>query len=166
MTAFSKIAAIMAFGVSSLSVAHAEELRIGHVSMNKIMRESQQSKAADAKLKKESSKREKELASMLDKLKKKAAKFEKDAPVLADSERAKRQQELADLDRDLKQKGQAARQELAQMQNEELAAFSKQLEQAVKKVAAAEKLDLIVQDATYVNPKLDVTAKVLEELNN
>jgi outer membrane protein len=37
---------------------------------------------------------------------------------------------------------------------------------ALKKVAEAEKYDLIIQDAAYINPKLDITAKVIDALNS
>ncbi len=166
MTSIYKTAAIVALGLLSFSGVQAEELRIGHVSSARIMREASAVKSADAKIKKEFSKREKELVAMADRLKAKVAKLEKDMPVLAESDRAKRQGELAELDRELQQKHRAFRQDLAQKRNEESAAFSKQLEKAIKKVVAAEKLDLIVQDALYHNPKIDVTEKVLEELNN
>ena len=35
----------------------------------------------------------------------------------------------------------------------------------VKTLAEAEKYDLIVQEAVYVNPKLDITDKVIKSLN-
>ncbi len=36
----------------------------------------------------------------------------------------------------------------------------------IKQVAESEKYDLIMQEAVYVNPKLDITDKVLSGLNN
>ena len=134
--------------------------------MARIMRESSIVKTVDAKLKKELSKREKELGAIAEKLKKKAAKLDKDMPVLAESERTTRQRELAELEQEWKQKRQNVRQDMSQRQSEESAAFSKQLNAALKKVADAEKLDIVIQDAAYFNPKIDVTDKVLAELNN
>ncbi|RJX32611.1 MAG: OmpH family outer membrane protein [Oxalobacter sp.] len=161
-----RIIVVLTLGLFSTAVLHAESLRIGHVSSARVMREAVPAKEADAKIKKEFSKREKELMAMSKKLKDKAAKFEKDAPVLTDSDRTKRQKELVEMDQALQQKHKAFRQDLAQRRNEEGAAFGKQLQAAIKKIALAEKLDIIVQDALYYDPKIDVTNKVLEELNN
>jgi outer membrane protein len=38
-------------------------------------------------------------------------------------------------------------------------------QRAIKQVAEAEKYDVILQDAVYVNPKHDITEKVLKALN-
>jgi len=35
----------------------------------------------------------------------------------------------------------------------------------VKQVAEAEKYDLVLQDAVYINPKHDITDKVIKALN-
>jgi outer membrane protein len=35
----------------------------------------------------------------------------------------------------------------------------------VKQIAEAEKIDLVVQDAAYINPRIDITDKVLKALS-
>ena len=162
---FSKAILIMALGIFSVTATQAEEIKIGHVSSARIMQEADAVKEADAKIKKEFKKRDKELTAMLEKLKEKAAKYDKEAPLLSKTERAKRQQELVSMDKALKEKRHDFRQDLSQRTNEERAAFGKELEKAIEKVAKEEKLDLIIQDAFYHNPKIDVTDKVLKELN-
>ena len=165
-TFFVKALPVWVLGLFLMTAAQASGVKIGHVSSAKIMQEATAVKDADAKIKKEFTHRDRDLKAMLDKLKAKAAKLDKDFPILSKTDRIKRKQELMDMEKSLQEKRHAFRQDLAQRTNEERAAFSKQLEKAIKKVAAEEKLDLIIQDAFYHDPKIDVTDKVLKELNN
>jgi outer membrane protein len=65
----------------------AQELKIGYVNSERVMRESNPAKAAQAKLQTEFSKREKELDDSTNKLKLAADKLEKDAPTLSEAAR-------------------------------------------------------------------------------
>jgi outer membrane protein len=49
--------------------------------------------------------------------------------------------------------------------NEELQLVIERANRVVKALAEAEKYDLIVQEAVYVNPKHDITDKVIKSLN-
>lgn len=144
----------------------AQELRVGYVNSERILRDSNPAKAATAKLEQEFSKRDKELQDMGAKLKATADRFEKDAPVLAESERARRQRELTELDRDFQRRQREFREDLNQRRNEELQSLLERAQRIVRQIAEQEKYDLIVQDAVYFSSRVDITDKVLRALNN
>lgn len=158
-----KYAAVLAFGLSSF--AHAEESKIGYVSTERIFREATPAKTAQAKMEQEFSKREKEIQDMVARLKTMSEKLDKDAVILSESERAKRQRELADLDKDSQRKQREFREDLNQRRNEELSIVLERATKVIKQIAEAEKYDIIFQEAVYVNPRIDITDKVLKVLN-
>jgi hypothetical protein len=74
--------------------AAAQELKLGYVNSERVLRDSAPAKAAQAKLEAEFGRRERELNDVRNRLKAAADKFEKDAPTLAESEKTRRQREL------------------------------------------------------------------------
>mgnify|MGYP001115308311 FL=1 len=157
--------AALAAVFSLASAASAQELKLGYVSSERILRDSAPAKAATQKLEAEFSKRDRELQDMGAKLKAAADRFEKDAPVLSEGDRARRQRELAEMDRDLQRRQREFREDLNQRRNEELQGLLERAQRIVRRIAEQEKFDLIVQDAVYFSPRVDVTEKVLRELN-
>ncbi|MFN3565125.1 MAG: OmpH family outer membrane protein [Burkholderiaceae bacterium] len=146
--------------------AQAQELKLGYVNSERILRDSAPARAAAQKLETEFAKRDRELQDMGQKLKAAAERFEKDAPVLAEAERAKRQRELAEMDRELQRRQREFREDLNQRRNEELQALLDRAQRIVRQIAEQEKFDLIVQDAVFFSPRVDITDKVLRALNN
>jgi outer membrane protein len=49
--------------------------------------------------------------------------------------------------------------------NEELQQVLERANKVVKQVAEAEKYDVVLQEAVYINPKHDITDKVIKALN-
>ncbi|MBN9114292.1 MAG: OmpH family outer membrane protein, partial [Pandoraea sp.] len=92
-------------------------------------------------------------------------KLDKDNPTLSDAERAKRQRDLAAADTEFQRKQREFREDLNQRRNEELAAVLDRANRVIKQIAETEKYDLIVQEAVYVSPRIDITDKVLKTLN-
>jgi len=142
--------------------ALADQLKIGYVSAERILRDSAPAKAAEQKLSQEFAKRGKDLQDMDSKLKATADKLDKDSPILSDAERSKRQHELQDMDREFQRKRREFQEDLNQRKNEE---FQNLLERAPK-IVEQEKFDLILQDALYVGPQIDITDKVLRALDS
>ena len=155
------VAALAAAGAASW----AQDLKIGFVSTERILRDSQPAKAAQAKLETEFAKRDRELQDMAAKLKGMSDKLDKDSAVLADSDRNRRQRELSDLDRDFQRKQREFREDLNQRRNEELAQVLERANRVIRSIAEQRKYDLIVQEAVYVNPRIDITDDVLKALN-
>jgi outer membrane protein len=152
---------------AGLEVAAAQEppSKIGFVSLDRILRDSAPAKAAQNKLETEFSKRQKDLQDANARLKATAEKFDKDSPVLSESDRARRQRELADLDKDFQRRQREFNEDINQRKNEELAAVVDRANKVIRSIAEGEKYDIVFQDAVYVNPRIDMTEKVLKALN-
>lgn len=145
--------------------AGAQEFKVGIVNLDRIFREANSAKTAQAKLEAEFSKREKDLNDIATQFKSLSDKFEREAPTLSESQRNTRQKQLVDQDRDFQRKRREFQEDLNARKNEELQQVIERANKVVKTLAEAEKYDLIVQEAVYVNPKHDITDKVLKSLN-
>ena len=158
------MAAALAVAMSGAGV-QAQELKIGYVNSDRVLRDAAPAKAAQAKLESEFSKRDKELNDLASRLKSAADKLEKEAPTLAESERSRRQRELVDQDREIQRKRREFQEDLNQRKNEELAQVVERANKVIKQIFEAEKYDLILKEAVFAGPKVDITDKVIKALN-
>jgi outer membrane protein len=147
------------------SLAQAQEFKIGIVNTDRILRDSNVAKTAQAKLESEFLKREKDLNEAITAFKGAAEKFDRDAPTLAEAQRVTKQKQLIEQDRDLKRRQREFQEDLGARKNEENQMLFEKAGRAVKQVAESEKYDLVLQDAAYFNPKHDITEKVIKALN-
>ena len=147
------------------ALGQAQDLRIGYVSGERVLRDSTPAKAAQAKLEAEFSKREKDLSDTAARLKATSDKLEKDAPTLSEAERSRRQRDLVEQAREFQRRRREFQEDLTQRKNEELGAVIQRANQAIKQIFDTEKYDLIIQDATFVSPRIDITDKVIKALN-
>jgi outer membrane protein len=145
--------------------AGAQEFKVGVVNLDRIFREANSAKTAQTKLEQEFSKREKELGELAAQLKTLSDKFEREAPTLAESQRTTRQRQLVDQDRTFQTKRREFQEDLNARKNEELQQVIERANKVVKTLAETEKYDLILQESVYVNPKHDITDKVIKALN-
>ena len=146
--------------------AQAQEFRVGFVNTDRIFREANTAKAAQAKLEQEFSRREKELDRAGQcRSRPLSDRFEREAPTLSESQRAQRQKQLLDQDRDFQRKRREFQEDLNARKNEELQQVLERANRVVKQVAEAEKYDVVLQEAVYINPKHDITDKVIKALN-
>ncbi len=137
-------AAVLAAGVTA---ATAQELKIGYVNSERVLREAGPAKAAQAKLESEFSKREKE------------------APTLAEGDRSRRQRDLVEQDREFQRKRREFQEDLNQRKNEELAGVVDRANKVIKQIFETEKYDVILQEAVFAGPRVDITDKVIKALN-
>lgn len=145
--------------------AHAQELKIGVVNSDRILRDSQPARAAMQKLEAEFAKRDKDMQEMGARLKTSAERLEKDGPILSEVDRVRRQRELAEADREFQRKQREFREDFNQRRNEELQGLLERTNRIIRQIAEQEKYDLIVQEAVYFNPRIDMTERVLRALN-
>jgi outer membrane protein len=155
------LALAMTLGVG---VAHGQEARIAAVNSDRILRESAAAKAAQVKLEAEFAKRDKDLADMAAKLKSTSDSLDKNGASMSASDRAQKQRDLAQLDTDFQRKQREFREDLNQRRNEELAAVLDRANKVIKQIAEQQHYDLIVQEAVYVSPRIDITDQVLKAL--
>ena len=164
MKIYQPIAIALVCGAAAVS-AQAQDFKAGFVNTDRIFREANSAKAAQAKLEQEFSKRERELVDSGNRLKADSEKFEREAPTMSESQRSAKQRQLIEQDRTFQTKRREFQEDLNSRKNEELAQVLDRANKVVMQVAEAEKYDVILQEAVYVNPKLDITDKVLKALN-
>ena len=143
----------------------AQELKIGYVNSDRVLRDAIPAKAAQAKLEAEFSKREKDLNDLAQRLKAASDRLDKESPTLSETERVRRQRELVDQDRELQRKRREFQEDLSQRKNEELGAVVERTNRVIKQIFETEKYDLILQEAVFWSPKVDITDKVIKALN-
>lgn len=151
--------------LASVAQVQAQEFRVGFVNTDRIFREANSAKQAQAKLEQEFSRREKELNELGTALKAASERFEREAPTLAEQQRGQRQKQLIDQDREFQRKRREFQEDLNARKNEELQQVLDRANRVVRQVAEQEKYDLILQEAVYINPKHDITEKVIRALN-
>lgn len=141
-------------------------IKIGFVNTEKLLRESVPAKEAEAKIEEEFKKRDADLQKLANELRTKFENFDKNAPVMSDSERNKAQRELTDLDTDLQRKRREFQEDFNRRRNDAFASIVEKANAAIKEIAEKQDYDLILQDAVTVSPRVDVTDEVIEVLNN
>ena len=161
----SVMAALAAVLLAATPAVRAQELKVGVVNSDRILRDSQPARAAMQKLEVEFSKRAKDMQEMGARLKASAERFEKDGPIMSESDRVRRQRELAEMDREFQRKQREFREDFNQRRNEELQGLLERTNRIIRQIAEQEKFDLIVQEAVYFNPRIDMTERVLRALN-
>ncbi|MBS3934828.1 MAG: OmpH family outer membrane protein [Sulfuritalea sp.] len=140
------------------------EFKLGFVNGQRVVNESPQAKRAKQRLEKEFEKRDQELQQLAKRLQTMQENLEKNAVTMAESERRTREREFNDLNRDFQRKQREFREDLNLRQNEEMAAIFERANRVIKQIAEAEKFDLIVQEAVYFSPRIDITEKVIRAL--
>lgn len=145
----------------------AQELKVGFVNSDRVLREATMAKAAQARLETEFSKRQKEGEDAAAKLKSAADKLDKEAPTLSEAERTRRQRDLVDQDRELQRRRREFQEDLSQRKNEELALVVERANRVVKQIYESEKFDVILQGdvVVFASARVDITDKVIKALN-
>ena len=160
-----KIFAVLLTVAFVSSLASAEELKVGYINTDKVFRDSNAAIAAQNKLQQEFSKREKDLVDMGNTLKSDAEKFDRDAMTMSETQRSIKQRQLMDQDRELQRKRQEFQEDVKNRKNEEFKVVLDKANKVIKQMAESEKYDALLQQVAYINPKLDVTDKVIKALN-
>ena len=106
-----------------------------------------------------------ELNDVASRLKAASDKLEKDAPTLAEAERNRRQRDLVEQDRDFQRKRREYQEDVSQRKNEEMSSIVERANRVIKQIFDSEKYDLILQDAVFFSPRVDITKKVIDALN-
>ena len=149
---------------ASVGQACAQEARIAAVNSDRILRESAAAQSAQKKLEAEFAKRDKDLRDMAQRLKSMSDALDKNGSNMSSVERADKQRELSNLDSDFQRKRREFNEDLNQRRNEELAAVLERANRVIKQIAEQQHYDLIVQEAVYVSPRIDITDQVLKAL--
>ncbi|MBR4939544.1 MAG: OmpH family outer membrane protein, partial [Burkholderiaceae bacterium] len=83
---------------------------------------------------------------------------------LSETQRAITERKLADQERTLQRRNREMREDLNRRRNEELQGILMRSNEIIQEIAKKEKYDLIVQEAVYANPEIDITDRVIKAL--
>ena len=162
-----KSLAALALCWSSLLPVHAQaqESKIAWISSERIYNESKLAKQASARLADEFRSREKAVQELGTRFKAANDALEKDMPSLSEADRTKRQRELFELDKELQRRQREFREDVTQRTNEERSAIAEKANAIIQQMAHAEGYDVVLQEALWASPRIDITEKVLKALD-
>ena len=153
---------LIAFGAGSALA----QSKIGFVDSDRLMREAAPAVRAQQRLEREFERRDQELERMARELATMQDELERNALTMAEAERRTKERSFNDLSRDFQRRQREFREDLNQRRNEELAAVLDQANAAIKQVAESEQYDVILQEAVFASPRIDITDKVIRLLAN
>ncbi len=153
--------ALLAFSAAVLA-----DGKIGAVNLQKVMNDAPQAARAKKRLDKDFEKRDQDLQRIAKQLQGMQENLDKNTVTMAESERRTKEREFGELNRDFQRKQREFREDVSQRQNEEVAAILERINKVVKQIAEAEKYDIIFQEAAYINPRIDITDKVIKALGD
>jgi outer membrane protein len=139
------------------------DAKIGFVDMQRLFDQAPVAVKANKKLTAEFAKRELELQKLGKQIKTQQDALEKN-PSMPEAERRNRERDLNELSREFQRKQREFREDLEIRRNEAMAGILDRANKALKQIAETEKYDLIVQDAVYFSPRIDITDKIIKAL--
>ena len=139
--------------------------KVGFVNTQRILRDSEPAIAILKKIDDEFMKRNDDLQKNINDLRAKVQKFEKDAPVMAESERNRTQRELGNIDIEIQRKQRELQEDYNRRRNEEFGLIVEKANATIKRIADDENFDIIIQDAITVSPRVDITDQVIKALS-
>ena len=159
---FQLMAAMMV--MLAAATAGAADIKIGYVDVERIRRESAPAERASKQLEKEFAPRAQELQRREAQVKSLQGQLEKDVMTMSEGERRSKEQELSRMSVDLQRLQREYREDLNMRRNQELATLFERADRVIKQIADAENFDLIVQEAVFRSPRIDITERVLKVL--
>jgi outer membrane protein len=157
------LVAILAAVALPLGAAQAQA-RIGVVNVARLLQEAPQAQAASQALESEFASRRRELENQQKDLKAREEKLAKDGAVMPESDRRSAEKALRDGQRELARKQNEFLEDLNVRRNEALGQLQRTVLQEVQSYAKGAGLDVVVADALYASPAVDITSQVLAAL--
>jgi outer membrane protein len=158
------------FAASLLALAAqpvlAGDFRIGYVDIERILRESAPALKASQKIEKEFAAREEAIRKLGAQVRDLQDFLEKKGAGLSNAERRNKERELSNLSAELQREQREFREDLNQRKNEELSVLLERANKIIQAIAESEHYDLVLQEAVYRNPRIDITDKVLKALSS
>ena len=156
-------AAVVAPATGAMAQTQA---KIGFVNVSRLLAEAPQAQAASAALENEFAGRRRELENQQKDLKSREEKLQKDGAVMAENERRTAEKALRDGQREFARKQNEFLEDLNVRRNEALGQLQRAVVQEIQAYAKTAGFDIVVADALYASPALDITAQVLAALQS
>ena len=157
--------ALLTLAAVSLPLGAAQaQTKIGVVNVQRLLQESPQAQAASNSLENEFAARRRDLEAQQKDLKAREDKLQKDGAVMAEAERRNAEKTLRDGQRELARKQNEFLEDLNVRRNEALGQLQRTVLQEVQTYAKSAGFDVVVADALYASPAVDITSQVLSAL--
>ena len=155
---------LLALALFGAGLVQGADLKIGFVDAERVNRESAPADEASKRLEKEFQPRVQDIQRRETQIKNLQAQFEKDALTMSENDRRTREQELSRQIVDVQRMQREFQEDLNLRRNQELGALLERANKIIRQIAESEKFDLIVQEAVYRSPRIDITDRVLKAL--
>jgi outer membrane protein len=155
------VLALILMGTAQMAFA---DTKIGFVNSERLMREAAPAVRAQQRIEKEFEKRAQELQRMEKDLQALGTDLEQRGAKMAEADRRNKERALNDLNRDFQRKQREYREDFNQRRNDELASVLDKANRAIRQIAEGEQYDVILQEAVYTSPRIDITDKVVKAL--
>ena len=157
--------ALLTLTATALPVTAAQaQTKIGVVNVARLLQEAPQAQAASQALENEFAARKRELQNMERDLKAREDRLQKDGATMAEAERRNQEKALRDGQREFARKQNEFLEDLNVRRNEALGQLQRSVLQEVQAYAKTAGLDLVIADALFASPAIDITGQVLSAL--
>ncbi len=146
------------------SGAASAEVKIGFVNTQRILADAPQAAKAKKKIEKEFEKRDQDLQRLAKQLQSLQEAMEKNSVTMPESERRNKEREFGELNREFQRRQREFKEDLNLRQNEEMAAIFERVNKVIRNIAETEKFDLILQEAVFAGPRIDITERIIKLL--
>jgi outer membrane protein len=147
------------------SSVFSEEIKVGIVDVNKILKEAPQTISANKKLEKEFSARTEKLKTKIKSIQADEKKYQKESLTLSDSEKEKAEKNLQQRKIDIQRTERELREDMDLRRREEIGDLQEQINITIDKIAASENYDLILYNGiAYASKKVDITEQIIKKL--
>ena len=161
---FKQLALSLMLASACVAAPSFADTKIGFVNTEKLLREAPLSVAAQKKLEREFSARQQDLQKLAKQARDLQAQLDKDGVTMSDSERKNKERDLGNQSRELQRQEREFREDLNLRRNEELGQIQERARKTIQDIAKAEKFDIIIEQAVFVDPKSDITDRVMKAL--
>lgn len=157
------LAAFALAGIASSAATAQTNLKIGVISVARLVEQSPQLESVQKKLEDEFGPRQRDITAMQTKLRTQQETFQRDAPVMGEAERLNLERQIRDAQRELERTQNVYLEDLNLRRNEELGTLQREVLQKAQEYARAQKFDLLLADQSVIfgSTAVDVTEAVL-----
>ena len=148
-----------------VSTVFADDLKVGIVDVNKILKEAPQTISANKKLEKEFSVRTEKLKAKIKSIQADEKKYQKESLTLSDSEKEKTEKNLQQRKIDIQRSERELREDMDLRRREEIGDLQEKINETIDKMAVNENFDLILYNGiAYASKKVDITESIIKKL--
>jgi outer membrane protein len=159
-------AAFVGAAITSGAIQAQGNLKIGVVSIARLIEQSPQSESVTKKLTDEFGPRQRDIAAMQQRLKTQSETFQRDAPVMGEEERTSLERQIRDGQRELERTQNEYLEDLNLRRNEELGKLQREVVEKAQAYARAQQYDLLLEasNVIFASTAVDITEAVIAVL--